>query len=300
MSTEINTTECTTERLEGGRILMIWLDHPPANVLTPSMLVALDRARESMLSQGGADLAIIAGRGRMFSKGFDVNRIHAYPDRVAHRRSLWRENEIFNRFVECPKPIVAAIHGFCLGAGLELALSCHFRLCMAGARFGLPELTRGLLPGLGGVHRLVKLVGRCKALELTALGEMLSAGEAQQCGLVNRVLPKDDFLPGVLSFARALLATDQRLIQEAIRLTSLASRHDEQDALFPSVEMAIRLSTPVDVPPPAAPALPTSTQSQDSPSTVQHAPAQETTSGIPVPPTGSLLASDLTYSPDTY
>jgi len=232
----------TTETAENGRVLLVTLDNLPDNAVTPEMLGGLGTAMDALAADGGPDLAVITGSGRVFSKGFDVGAIRSHRTRGEHGSSLLLCNDACSRIVECPKPVIAAVNGHCFGAGLELALACDLRLCVEKARLGLPELSRGLIPGLGGVHRLVRLVGKAKALELIALGDLISAEEAHRVGLVNRVLPRPDFMQGVLSFARAMLAVDQSLIREVLRLAALATLRGDQDNVLDTVESVLRLS----------------------------------------------------------
>ncbi|MFQ5790505.1 MAG: enoyl-CoA hydratase/isomerase family protein [Acidobacteriota bacterium] len=235
---------CTTETTENGRVLVIALDNPPDNAVTPKMLEGVGRALDALAADRGPDLAVLTARGQVFSKGFDVGVIHSHGDRCSHRSSLLLSNDVCSRLAQSPKPTIVAINGHCFGAGLELALACHFRLCAEKARLGLPELSRGLIPGLGGVHHLVRLVGRAKALEFIAVGDLITAEEAHRVGLVNRVLPRAGFIENVLSFARAILSVDQALIRELIRLTAVATVEGHQDSVIETIESILRLSPP--------------------------------------------------------
>lgn len=235
---------CQTERAENGRVLVVTLHNPPDNAVTPELLAELGRALDLLAADPGPDVLVLTARGAVFSKGFDVAAIGAHRDRAAHCASLLAANDVVSRLAGCRKPTIAAINGHCLGAGLELALACHFRLCAERARLGLPELARGLLPGLGGVDRLVRLVGQAKALELVALGDMIPADEAHRVGLVNRVLPRDGFPEAVLSFARAILAVDQALIREVIRLCTLSTTKGQQDCIADTIQSVVRNWTP--------------------------------------------------------
>ncbi|MBI4270374.1 MAG: enoyl-CoA hydratase/isomerase family protein [Candidatus Rokubacteria bacterium] len=232
---------CATELVERGRALVVTLDNPPDNAVTPSMLEGVAEALGVAAAEGGPDLVVLTGRERVFSKGFDVATIRSHRDQVAHRASLTRCNEVVNRLEAFPKPVIAAINGHCLGAGLELAMACHIRLCVEKARVGLPELSRGLIPGLGGIPRLTRLVGRAKALELIAAGDLITAEEAHRLGLVNRVLPRAGFMDGVLAFARAVLSVDQALIREVVRLSGAAPPAGHHD-LLREVESAVRVA----------------------------------------------------------
>ena len=232
---------CATEVAENGRVLVMALHNPPDNAVTPAMLEGVAAALS--MAEGRPDLVILTGRGRVFSKGFDVGVVQSHRDGVAHRLSLARCNDVVNRLEACPKLVIAAINGHCLGAGLELAMACHIRVSTEKARLGLPELTRGLMPGLGGVSRLTRLVGRAKALELIAVGDLITAEEARRVGLVNRVLGPSEFMEGVLALARAILTIDQTLIREVIRL-SAASLAGDCESVMDAVESAVRLAPP--------------------------------------------------------
>jgi len=230
---------CQTELADDGRLLVVTLHNPPDNAVRPEMLDALDRALADLAADGGPDALVLSARGPVFSKGFDVAVIRSHRDRAAHRAALLAANDVVSRLASCPKPTIAAINGHCLGAGLELALACHFRLCAEKARLGLPELSRGLLPGLGGIDRLARLVGLAKAMELIVLGDMIPADEALRVGLVNRVLPRDGFLDAVLSFARAILGVDQDLVREAIRLSMLSTLRSQPDCIAESISSIV-------------------------------------------------------------
>lgn len=233
---------CAVERTEHGRVLVVTLDNPPDNAVTPTMLEGVAEALDMSVGEDGPDLLVLTGRGRVFSKGFDVEVVRAHRDRAEHRASLAACNDVVNRLEMCPKPVLAAINGHCLGAGLELAMACHIRLCAEKARLGLPELSRGLIPGLGGVPRLTELVGRAKALELIALGDLITAEEAHRVGVVNRVLPRSGFMEGVLAFARAILTVDQALVREVVRLSAAVSHTSRGESVMDTVERAVRLA----------------------------------------------------------
>lgn len=232
---------CTTETVENGRVLIVTLNNPPDNTMSPEMFRALGEAVDAWTAEGGPDLAIFTGGGRVFSKGFDVGVIRSYADHAAHETSLLLTNDVCTRIAQSPKPAIAAINGPCFGGGLELALACHIRLCAEKARLGLPEVWRGLIPAMGGIHRLVRLVGSAKTLELVALGDLVTAEEAHRVGLVNRVLSRTDFMERVLSFARGILMADQALVREIVRLIAAAPVKDDQQNIIETIDAAVRL-----------------------------------------------------------
>jgi len=204
------------------RILRVALANPPDNRLTPGMVEGLDEAM-SRLESDDLDVLVITGAKRAFSKGFDVEAMKSYRDRSTLRAGLGLLNAVFTRIARSPKLTVAAINGACMGGGLELAMACHFRVCSEKARLGLPEVWLRLIPGLGGVYRLARLVGQAKALELVALGDLITAEEALRVNLVSRVFPQDDFGERVASFVGALATADQKVIRELIRLTACSA-----------------------------------------------------------------------------
>ena len=127
------------------------LDHGADNAVTPAMLDGLAEAVQQLETTPFLSLAILCGREQVFSKGYDLGTIRAQTSASEHRQELLLGNDVCSRLADCSKPWIAAISGACLGAGLELALACHFRICTQRSRLGLPELGRGLLPGLGAL-----------------------------------------------------------------------------------------------------------------------------------------------------
>ncbi|RYG50480.1 MAG: enoyl-CoA hydratase, partial [Chitinophagaceae bacterium] len=134
--------------------------------------------------------------------GADIAEFSSYTVEEARKLSA-RGQAIFFQIENCTKPVVAAVNGFALGGGCELAMSCHFRLCSDNAKFGQPEVNLGLIPGYGGTQRLTQLVGKGKSMELHMTGQMMDATEALRLGLVNYVTASEHLLPKV----REILAT---------------------------------------------------------------------------------------------
>ncbi|MDO1447032.1 enoyl-CoA hydratase-related protein [Rhodocytophaga aerolata] len=132
---------------------------------------------------------IFTGEGeKAFIAGADISEIAALTE-VSSRKFAERGQEIFAMIENCPKPVIAAINGYALGGGCELAMACHIRIAVESAKFGQPEVNLGLIPGYGGTQRLTQLVGKGKALELMMTADTISAQEAKAIGLVNHVVP---------------------------------------------------------------------------------------------------------------
>jgi enoyl-CoA hydratase/carnithine racemase len=190
-------------RVERG-IAYLTLDAPPRNEMDLAFFAELARLRREVFPGLSVRGLIVHGAGRHFSSGADVAELKAIlaaePDRAA---ALLRENHASFRALEAmPFPVVAAIGGACLGAGLELALACRVRIAAPRAVFALPEVSFGLMPGCGGTVRLPRLVGAAKAVELILTGRTLLADEARAVGLVDRVVDRRDLLAAAEGIVR--------------------------------------------------------------------------------------------------
>lgn len=180
--------------LENG-ILTITINRPDKlNALSKDVFTDLNTVIDEIISTAEIKSAIITGAGpKAFVAGADITEFGGL-DKVAAMALAKRGQDIFARIENCPKPIVAAVNGFALGGGCELAMSCHFRVASENAKFGQPEVNLGLIPGYGGTQRLVQLIGKGKAMELLLSAHMIDAAEAKQLGLVNYVTTAETLL----------------------------------------------------------------------------------------------------------
>jgi enoyl-CoA hydratase len=203
----------TSVETEG--IACLAVDRPKKlNALNAETMAELEAA----FSRYGADesvrAVIVTGTGeKAFVAGADISELARETGATGHRTAL-RGQALFRRIETLGKPVIAAIHGFALGGGLELALACHVRIASPSAKLGLPEVTLGAIPGYGGTQRLSRIVGRGRALEMILTGDPIDAEEAYRIGLVNRVVP-----------AEALLEAARALARRMIRNAPLALRH---------------------------------------------------------------------------
>jgi enoyl-CoA hydratase len=148
---------------------------------------------------------ILTGAGpKAFVAGADITELAGQSPIEGKNRSLLGQS-VFRRLERCGKPVIAAVNGFALGGGCELAMACHIRIAAEHARFGQPEVKLGIGPGYGGTARLPRLVGRGRALELLLTGAMIDAAEAYRIGLVNRVVPADKLLSEAETLLRSIL-----------------------------------------------------------------------------------------------
>jgi len=199
------------------RIATITVNRPDKlNALNDALMrelgVAIDEARD----RDDVGAVLLTGAGpKAFVAGADIGEIAAQGPVDGKARAL-EGQRVFRRLERCGKPVVAAVNGFALGGGCELAMACHLRVAAEGARFGQPEVKLGIGPGYGGTVRLPRLVGRGRALELLLTGAMIDAQEAFRIGLVNRVVPAERLLPESEQLLTAILANGPLAIQACL------------------------------------------------------------------------------------
>lgn len=176
-------------------ILLITVNRPDKlNALNKTVLDELNTAIDEVYNDRAIRSAIITGAGaKAFVAGADISEFkglkHSEGMDLAHKGQY-----IFKKIEDSPKPVIAAVNGFALGGGCELAMACHFRIASENAKFGQPEVNLGLIPGYGGTQRLTQLIGKGRAIELLITGNMLDAATALQYGLVNYVVPQEELL----------------------------------------------------------------------------------------------------------
>jgi len=176
-------------------ILTITINRPDKlNALSQGVLTDLRAAVAEVYANEAVKAAIITGAGeKAFVAGADISEFGGLSVE-AGRKLAANGQDIFNRIERSPKPFVAAVNGFALGGGCELAMACHVRVASESARFGQPEVNLGLIPGYGGTQRLIQLIGKGKAFELLMTADMVKADEALSLGLVTHVVPAADLL----------------------------------------------------------------------------------------------------------
>jgi enoyl-CoA hydratase len=237
-----------------GPLAWLSLNRPDKlNAINAAMIVELNDALDRAEDDPSVRVVLLSGEGRAFSAGFDLaigldggmeEEAGASPDREAHksavRRELTQDFNIIMRFWDCPKPTVAAVHTYCLGSAMEMAVACDITLAASGCRFGAPEVKFG-----SGIVALLLpwLCGPKKAKELLLTGtDRLSAEQAQACGLVNQVVSADTLLASARAMAMDIAANDQlavRLTKQAINrsMETAGMRRALRDALETDVEI---------------------------------------------------------------
>lgn len=181
--------------IDSGGVAELTLERPEVlNALNEETIRELDAAFRSLERDENVRIVLLSGAGKAFSAGADIPEVHRL-DAETSRAFSRRGHAVLNRIERGSKPVLAAVRGFCLGGGCELALACHIRIAGSDARIGLPEVRLGIIPGYGGTQRLARIVGRSKAIELLLCGRTMTAQEALAAGLVVRVVEPDDLLP---------------------------------------------------------------------------------------------------------
>lgn len=178
-----------------GSTLVITINRPEVlNALAPQVIDDLDQALNELADNKSIRGAIITGAGtKAFVAGADISQIRNIPDDQTEFFAR-KGQAVFARIESSTKPVIAAVNGFALGGGCELAMSCHIRIAAENAKFGQPEVNLGLVAGYGGTQRLPRLVGLGKAVEMLLTSKMLTAPEALSLGLANEVVPQDQLL----------------------------------------------------------------------------------------------------------
>ncbi|MGH7509278.1 MAG: enoyl-CoA hydratase/isomerase family protein [Gemmatimonadales bacterium] len=175
------------------------------NALNATVIAELGDAVTRIETDPAIRGAILTGAGqKAFVAGADIADLVEQGPMDGKARALLGQR-VFRRLEQCGKPVVAAVNGFALGGGCELAMACHIRLASEHARFGQPEVKLGIAPGYGGTARLPRLVGKGRALELLLTGEMIDSAEAYRIGLVNRVVPADRLMAEAEALLRTIL-----------------------------------------------------------------------------------------------
>ncbi len=171
---------------------------------------------------------LLTGAGeKAFVAGADISEFANYTAAQGEDLARSGHDSVFNAIEDCPKPFVAAINGFALGGGLELAMACHIRIAADHAKLGLPEVSLGLIPGYGGTQRLTQLVGKGRALEMIATAEMITAARAEEIGLVNYCVPMPELIEKAEQILQKIKQRAPLAIAAAIKATNATLRKKE-------------------------------------------------------------------------
>jgi enoyl-CoA hydratase/carnithine racemase len=235
------------------RIALLTIDHPPVNSFNKQVVTELDAALDELLADDEVKAIVITGGGtNAFVAGADIPEIKDLVedpgDDYAEAQEFLERGQTVNLKIErATKPVIAAINGFCLGGGLELAMACHMRICSDRARLGQPEINLGLIPGWGGTQRLPRIVGRAKGLEMILTGDMITAQEAYRIGLVNKVVPSGAILKEARGLARKIASKSSCCSAAALQAVTQGLESSIEEGLDCEREQFVRLADTEDI-----------------------------------------------------
>jgi len=212
-----------------GRVGLITFNRPQAlNALNSKLMNEVTDALDAFDKDDGIGAMVITGSEKAFAAGADIKEM---VDKSALEMSQLDHVAVYGRLRTIQKPIIAAVSGWALGAGCEVALACDMIIASDSAKFGLPEVTIGVIPGAGGTQRLARMVGKVIAMEMTLNDRKLTAQEALQYGLVNRVVPISDYLNEALKLAEEIASRAPLAVRAAKRLINQTNESFLTDGL---------------------------------------------------------------------
>ena len=206
------------------------------NAMNPTVLHELYDNISSLINDKNIGAIIITGSGdKAFIAGADIKLMEKL-DKKGGKEFGELGQKVTNLIEESPKPVIAAINGFALGGGCEIALACHLRFASKNAKFGQPEVKLGLIPGWGGTQRLPKIVGKGNAIELIIGGHIIDSNEALRIGLVNKVFDQDKLLDEAISFAKIITANGPFAVSQSLKCINDSSNYSLAEGLKKEVE----------------------------------------------------------------
>ena len=200
-----------------GPVALVTISRPDKhNALNRETLGEIEAVFTALSSDTSVRAVVVTGAGeKAFVSGADINELSVLDARGAREASAYGQR-VFDRVAGFPQPVIAAVNGWALGGGCELALACHIRYAAETARFGLPEVSLGIVPGYGGTQRLARLVGLGRAIEMVAAGKPIDAAEAHRIGLVNRVVALADVVNESVALGERIAANGPLAVSAAL------------------------------------------------------------------------------------
>ncbi|MFI5231905.1 MAG: enoyl-CoA hydratase/isomerase family protein [Gemmatimonadales bacterium] len=213
------------------RIATVTINRPDKlNALNDALMGEIGAVTDELASNAGVGAIIMTGAGRAFVAGADISRLAVAQAGELEKFARFGQS-VFRRIELSSKPVIAAVNGFALGGGCELALACHVRIASTQAKFGLPEVKLGLIPGYGGTQRLPRLIGRGPALQLILTGDTIDGTEAARLGLANAVVGPDALLPAARAMAATMLKNAPIAMARAIESVDVGLDATLEDGL---------------------------------------------------------------------
>lgn len=222
---------------KNNQILTITVNRPDKlNALNKETLLQLGEHIDKAQNDSEVTVIIITGSGdKAFVAGADIGEL-ATTDAVSGMKFALQGQSVFKQIENSCKPVIAAVNGFALGGGCELAMACHLRIAAENAQFGQPEIKLGIIPGFGGTQRLTRLIGKGRAMEMNLLGEMIDAHTAKQFGLVNQVVPIAELMTTVNQIATKLAAS----APVALSMVIDTINHGQESSLNEALDLEVK------------------------------------------------------------
>ena len=233
----MNLENVSIERLK-DQIALVTVTRPKKlNALNKQTISELHEAFVSLESDTSVRVLLLTGSGeKAFVAGADISEFSEFSKEEGTYLAKKGQETLFDLIENLSKPVIAAVNGFALGGGLELAMACHFRLASDNAKMGLPEVSLGLIPGYGGTQRLPQLVGKGRAMEMILTGNMISAEKALQFGLVNHVVAQEELIASCLQIAKKIIQNSPNSAKVAIKAIN-AGFHKGEDGYNTEIEL---------------------------------------------------------------
>jgi len=213
---------------ESGGVLTIVINRPDKlNALNKATIDELSRAMDEAQDNDSVRVVILTGAGeKAFVAGADISEFSNFSVKEGRQLAAAGQRSLFDFVENLATPVIAAINGFALGGGLELAMACHFRVASSNARMGLPEVSLGVIPGYGGTQRLPQLVGKGRAMEMIMTAGMIDSDKAFGYGLVNHVVSSEELLPFCKKIASRISNNSMVAIKHAIKAINAGFKYD--------------------------------------------------------------------------
>jgi len=214
-------------------VAIITIDRPKVlNALNAQTVAEIGQAFEQVRNDDAVRAVIVTGGGeKAFVAGADIAEL-AKMTPITGKATAEHGQRIFANIERFPKPVIAAVNGFALGGGCELALACHIRVASERAQIGLPEVTLGIIPGYGGTQRMARLLGKGKALELILTGDRIPAAEAERIGLVNKVVAPEELMNTAMEMAKKIASRGPLAVRAAIEAVMSGSEMPIEEGFF--------------------------------------------------------------------
>jgi enoyl-CoA hydratase len=215
-----------------NKIAVVFINRPEKlNALNSNVMSDLKDCFTELKSNEDVYVIILSGSGeKAFVAGADISELNNL-NMIAAKEFSEKGQEVFDLIENMNKPVIAAVNGFALGGGCELALSCHIRLASENAKFGQPEVNLGLIPGYGGTQRLTRLINSGRAMELILTGDIIDAAEAGRLGLVNHIYPLTDLMSKAMELADKIASKGQYAVKQALKAVTICDEVSGSEGL---------------------------------------------------------------------